>query len=278
MLGDAIFETVRVYEGSPFRLDAHLGRLRRSAEQLGIPVPLELDAEVAALLSEAIGGSPLNAGMGGVEQAEEAGNVRMRITLSRGVGAAHGLAVVPGGMPTLVLSLAPVSATGAAERSRGINAIWSESRRNEKSASAGHKTTAFLDSILELRRALELGAGECVFLDSSGHLSEASASNIFLYDGEALITPALGCGCLPGITRSVVMDLARELSIRVEERVVETEELEIATESFLTSSIREIVPLVQIGSRAVGDGVPGPVTLALQSRYRDKVAEECRSA
>jgi branched-chain amino acid aminotransferase len=159
-------------------------------------------------------------------------------------------------------------------RDQGITAIIAESRRNELSASAGHKTTGFVDAILELARARENGAGECIFLDTQGHVSEGSTSNIFLYDGETLLTPALACGALPGITRSAVLELARRMSVPCEERAIEKEELFLAGEAFFTSSVVEIVPLVRVNEFTIGAGRPGELTKALISGYGSLVAAE----
>ncbi len=258
-LGDAIFETVRVYGGKPFRLQQHLERLRRSALHMAIPIPAKIGAEIDSVLAKSA--------------ALRIPDARLRITLSRGVAAAPGLAVAEGMQPTLVLTVDPI-ATPARTSIEGITAVMAKSRRNEQSATAGHKTVAFADAILELSRARESGAADCVFLDTQGHISEASTSNVFVYDGESLITPALSCGALPGITRSCVLELASRMAVPIEERMIEKDELPLGLEAFLTSSVREIVPLVRIDGLGIGGGRTGDLTAELVRRYRELVVAE----
>jgi branched-chain amino acid aminotransferase len=205
------------------------------------------------------------------------GDCTLRITLSRGDALGPGLSTSLARGPTVAISLQPLQATrrNAAE-GIGINIVVAASRRNEKSATAGHKTISCADSVLELARAQAAGADDCIFLDTEGHVSEGSASNVFVYDGDVLATPALACGALPGITRAVVIELARKMSISVEERAVEKEELLLAREAFLTSSVRELVGLAGIdGWRLAERGRGfGSVTGELSRAYNAKVLEE----
>jgi branched-chain amino acid aminotransferase len=254
-LGDGLFETLRVYRGRPFLLDEHLARLRRSAEHLRIGVPSTIGSEIAEVLRA------------GGEQGTTAGDCALRITLSRGVASGPGLALGLAQNPTVVVSLYALAERDPSLLREGISAVVATSRRNERAATAGHKMLAFGDAVLELAWAQESGAHDCVFLDSQGHVSEASAANVFLFDGEVLATPALSCGVLPGVTRAAIMDLARRLSVDVQERVVEKEELLLAREAFLTSSVREVVPLVQIDGHRLGRGRVGVLTQALAQAY-----------
>jgi branched-subunit amino acid aminotransferase/4-amino-4-deoxychorismate lyase len=127
--------------------------------------------------------------------------------------------------------------------------------------------------MLEARQA---GADDVLFLDTAGHCSEASSSNLFLRTGEMLVTPPLTCAALPGITRALVFALARAQGLAVEERICELDELHAADEAFLTSSLRGIAPLVRVAGRAIGSGAPGDVTRRLRAAYLALLAEECR--
>jgi branched-chain amino acid aminotransferase len=118
------------------------------------------------------------------------------------------------------------------------------------------------------------GADEALFLDTAGHLAEGAASNLFLVAGGALWTPPLSCGVLPGITRAVVIELAAAAGIPVREEPLAPAALRDATEAFLTSSLRELVPVVAIGDDPVGDGRPGPLTLRLLELYRRQVCAD----
>ena len=261
-LGDAIFETLRIYNGKPFRLQQHLSRMRASAAFMGLTVPAEIDAEIDSVVAEAAAIDVLDA--------------RLRITLSRGEVAAPGIA--PPGLtdarPTLVLAMDPIGRAGRISKD-GIAAVLAQSRRNERGATAGHKTVGFADAIVEMRRAQALGAEDCVFLDTQGHVAELSASHVFLYDGEVLLTPPLSCGVLPGITRAVVIELAARRGVAVEERAVEASELFLSREVFLTSSIREVVPLASVDGRKLRRSDAGDFTRAIGESYRQLVLAEC---
>jgi branched-chain amino acid aminotransferase len=263
-LGDAIFETLRVYRGTPFRLNDHLNRMKHSADHLHIPLPGEINREITAVLDDGRAAGMFE------------GDCTLRITLSRGDAPGPGLSTSLAGGATMAISLQPLRAPREKAGGNGINVVVAASRRNERSATACHKTVSCADSVLELARAQAAGADDCIFLDTEGHVSEGSASNVFVYDGDVLATPALACGALPGITRAVVMELARKMSISVEERTVEKEELLLAREAFLTSSVRELVALAEIDGWQLGEGGGGMgwVTRELSRAYNDKVVEE----
>jgi branched-subunit amino acid aminotransferase/4-amino-4-deoxychorismate lyase len=133
---------------------------------------------------------------------------------------------------------------------------------------------------MELRSARERAervggaqVDDCIFLDTAGHVSEATASNVFIHYGDALVTPAAGCGALPGITRKAVLDIAATMGIRTEERVVEPEELRLAGEVFLTSSLRGIASVGTIEGQRTPAPAPGSLTLELQARLSRIVSE-----
>jgi branched-chain amino acid aminotransferase len=159
---------------------------------------------------------------------------------------------------------------------RGISAHVASGRRNERAMTAGHKTLAYTDAVAALAEARAAGADEALFLDTEGHLSEATASNVFVVAGGALLTPPLSCGALPGITRAAVLRLAAELGAEAaDDRPLDADALRAAEEAFLTSSVRELVPLVRVGGEPLGRGAPGPVTARLLAAYRALVAREC---
>jgi branched-chain amino acid aminotransferase len=139
---------------------------------------------------------------------------------------------------------------------------------------AGLKTLAYTDSVLALAEARRAGADEAIFLDTEGHCSEATASNLFAVVGDTLVTPPVSCGALPGITRAAVIELARGLEIEVAERPLSPDELRAAREAFLTSSLREIAPLVRVGDGPIGLGVPGSTTRELTRAYAALVRRE----
>lgn len=256
-LGDGLFETMRAQEGVIFRLDAHLDRLCAGARLLEIPLPDGLREHVAAAAR----------GKGAYR------NASVRLTVSRGA-APPGLAppVIP--QPTVVVGVHPVVRPRVPEP---IVAAMARGRRNEYAGTAGVKTLAYTESVVALAQARAAGAADAIFLDTSGHVCDATASNLFAVIDGTLVTPPRSCGVLPGITRAAILELARTLGIAAVEREIAEPELALASEIFLTSSIREIAPVVRIATTAVGSGQLGHITVRMVEAYRALVRLECVS-
>lgn len=259
-LADGLFETMRSYGGVIFRLDDHLARLERGANALRLFVPPQLHAMVLNTLRTA------------VDQGLRDASVRL--TVSRGPGA-PGVAPPPDAQPTVVIAVHPLPPFPASLYGDGLSAATAVGRRNEHAVTAGLKTLSYTDAMVALADARASGNDDAIFLDTAGHLSEATSSNLFLVVDGTLVTPPLECGVLPGITRAAVLDIAGERSLGTEERQLHPEELHDADEAFLTSSVREIVPLVRVDGRLIGDGAPGEVTRTLMAAYAERVWAEC---
>ncbi len=241
LFGDGIFETCKVVDGTPFALTRHLARLRASAERVGIAVPWS-DSDLRATCAKVVGAALVGSA--------DADIGRLRITVTAG-SAAHG---VPRGElpPTLVVTTGPT--TRWAPTARVVTADWA---LNERSPVAGAKTTSRLEYVLELDDARRRGADEAVLANTVGALAEGTATNVFLVLDGALVTPSLATGCLPGITRALVLEL-----VDVEERDDLTlDHLRSADEAFLTSSTRDVHPVAEVDGRALG-AAPGPRTAA----------------
>jgi len=262
-LADGLFETMRAYGGTIFRLAAHLERLRRGTLSLGIPFPATLDASVAHALRWAADTGLRDA--------------TVRVTVSRGAGA-PGVAPPADAEPTAVVAVHPLPHFPSALYDRGIAAHVASGRRNEHAQTAGLKTLAYTDAVAALAEARQAGAADAIFLDTQGHLSETTSSNLFLMRDGTLVTPPLSCGVLPGITRGVVLELTAGTLLPCEESVATLDDLHRASEAFLTSSVREIVPLARVGEYALGDGEPGPVTRRVMAAYAECVRRECERA
>jgi branched-chain amino acid aminotransferase len=259
-LADGLFETMRVYGGVIFRLDAHLARLERGASALRLFVPPSLRAMVQNTLRSA------------VDQGLRDASVRL--TVSRGPGA-PGVAPPPDAHPTVVIAIHPLPPFPASLYGEGLSASTATGRRNEHAVTAGLKTLSYTDAMVALAEARAGGNDDAIFLDTAGHLAEATSSNLFIVHDGTLLTPPASCGVLPGITRETVLALAAERSVAVDERPLEPEELHDAVEAFLTSSVREIVPLVRVDGRLIGDGSPGELTRELMAAYSQRVWAEC---
>jgi branched-chain amino acid aminotransferase len=255
-LADGCFETMRAYSGILFRLDAHLARLACAADRLSIPVPPHLDETV----SEAV--RVLH---------DARANAAVRLTLTRGVGA--GIASARGAPPTTVLVIDRLPMWPSHTYSRGLSAHVAVGRRNEFAPTAGLKTLSYTDAILALMAARQRGVDEALLCDTEGHLSEGSASNVFLVIRGVVHTPPEACGALPGITRGAVLEILRCLEIPVKDTPVPREALEAADEVFLTSSLREIAAVTTVDNRPIGSGRVGPTTVSVVEAYTALVAE-----
>jgi branched-chain amino acid aminotransferase len=254
-LADGIFETMRAYGGTIFRLNDHMARLSRGAERLGLPRP----AHLAETLSTAMR-----------ELRDARADAVVRLTVSRGPGR-HGLAPTRGESPTVVLTAQELTVFKTS-----IGVRTASGRRNEYAMSAGIKTLSYTDNVLALLEATAKGGEDAIFLDTGGHVSEATASNVFLVKNDAVHTPPLSCGAFPGITRAVVIELLDGLDVEVtHDEPVTPAELAEADEVFLTSSIREIAPVDTIDGRTLA--APGPVTTAVMGAFAAHVQVERES-
>lgn len=256
--GDSVYETLRTYGGRPFLLDRHLARLRNSAARLGIQIPLT-DEGFAARLKELL-----------ARAANPESYIRFIVT--RGVGdITYNFDRVKG--PTVVLAVKPYEPLPERHYQEGIPVILSSIRRNHPQAlDPGIKSCNLLNNILAVREAQAKGALEPILLNQAGDVAEGASANVFLVKAGGLLTPPLEAGILPGITRMVVLELARQLGLATREDTVRVPELLAADEVFLTSTLKELAPIRHIDGRQVGNGKPGPVTLRLLRAYREYAA------
>lgn len=257
-LGDGCFETMRAYEGVIFRLDDHLERLAQTAHTLRIPLPPHLDETVSDALRT----------LRSIE-----GDAAVRLTVSRGVGA--GVAPTTGAPPTSVLLVGhlPAFPGSRSAESEGLAIRLARGRRNEFSATAGLKTLDYVDAVVALGEARAAGADDALMLDTAGHVSEGTSSNVFVVFRGVVHTPPLSCGVLPGITRRTVLEILAGADIPVDESPIPAVALDRCDEVFLTSSLREIAAVGSIDGRRVGSRVARPVTHHVQDAYRRLVTE-----
>lgn len=254
LYGDAVFEVLRTYGGRPFALGEHIARLRRSAERVFIEVPLG-DEELGREVETAIAAS-------GNEESY------VRIVVTRGSGP---LSLDPGTAerPLRVVLVEPVVPPPREAYANGIAVVLVHTRRAvDETAAAGAKVTNYLANLLALHEAKTRGAQEALVVDAHGHVVEGATSNVFVVAGGRLATPPEAAGILAGITRAHILGAARALGVPVDERALTPEDLWRADEVFITSSIRELLPVVSVDGRPVGAAVPGPVARALHRRFR----------
>lgn len=255
LYGDGLFETLRVYGGRPFMLAEHISRLTAGAAVLGFAEALNPD-DLKSAVEQTISAN-------GIED----GSVRLTVARGRGPG----LYPVETDPPTVLVTVRAGTPYAPELYARGFRAVLVSFPRNERSPLVFVKSLNFLENILGKKEAVASGADEGLFLNTAGHLCEGTVSNLFLLEQDTVLTPAVSSGLLPGITRAIVLQVAREAGFRVEECAVRPDRLFTASEAFLTNSLLEVMPLVTIGGRPVGTGRPGPAAQLLREQYRKAV-------
>ncbi len=257
LFGDAVFEVLRVYERLPFAIDEHLARLARSLDGLAIMPSFAL-ADLRAEIHEAV-------------RALDRTDAYVRVMVSRGEGALHLDPRRALGPSTRVVIAAPLLPLPP-ELYAGVSiATVRAERPTDHTKAEGAKVAAYVSNLLALQVAQSRGAYEAAFVGADGSISEGHSSNLFVVDRGVLVTPPLESGILGGITRRLVLDEARSDGVPIVERLIFARDFERADEAFLTSSLREVVPITSIDGVSIASGRVGPVTTRLHARYRSRV-------
>lgn len=248
LYGDGVYETIRSYGEKIFMRDQHLARLRRSADAIGVTIPKR---DWPSLLHESMERN----GVG-----NDGRDAYIRITISRGTGDI-GLDPALCPTPTVVIMTKPLKPPPPERYRTGVSLIVAHTRRNLPSALDPQiKATNFLNNIQAKREAIAAGAFDSVLLNWEGHLTECTVSNLFFVQSGCLCTPALSCGILDGITRGIILSLAREAGIPVNEGRFTAEALMAAEECFLSNTTMEVMPATQLNGQPIGHGMPGSLT------------------
>ncbi|UCH37784.1 MAG: branched-chain-amino-acid transaminase [Candidatus Bathyarchaeota archaeon] len=251
LYGDGVFEGIRAYNGYVFKLDEHVKRLYESAKAIELRIPLSMNEFKEAILST-IRKNTLQ-------------DSYIRVVVTRGRG---DLGLDPRKCPKPTVIIIASYMTPLYE---GLNAtaVIASTRRNALTAlNPMIKSLNYLNNILAKIEANKAGTNEAIMLNQNGTISEGTGDNVFIVSGGAVITPPPAAAILKGITRETAIQLAREEMIEVSEREITVHELISADEAFLTGTAAEIAPLVQVDSKAIGDGTPGPVTMRLIERFK----------
>ena len=257
LYGDGIYETMRAYHGTLFLLDKHLVRLKHSADAISLKLPLPLD-KIGHALKETL-------------KANKLSDVYVRIQISRGPGEI-GLDPALCSAPTMVIVAKPFKDYPSEYYERGVSIAIVNTRRNHPLAlDPSIKGTNFLNNILAKIESIRVGAYEGIMLNWEGFVAEGTISNIFFVKSGVLYTPDLKTGILEGVTRGLVLELARKENVTVKESLIQPEQLRGADECFITNSTIEIMPVTTVDGRPVGDEKPGPVTAALRQAYKNEV-------
>jgi branched-chain amino acid aminotransferase len=255
LYGEGIYETMRTYHGRPFLFDRHMRRLRRSARMIDLPLPFS-DEELAAQIRTT------------QDAAKLGGEAYIRVLVTRGVGElTYDLKATP--HPSIVIIVKPQIDPPADAYEKGVRVVIVDIVRNHPATvNPMIKSNNLMNSALAMQQALRSNAFEGVMRNYKGELTECTTSNLFIVNNNVALTPPLEAGLLPGITREFLFDVGKDVGVEVAETVLGDEDLFRADEAFLTSTTRELVPIVTVNDRMIGNGRPGPVTWKLLNAFR----------
>ena len=259
LLGDGVFETLRAYGGTVFRLGAHLARLRDSAEFLRLPFG-HSDEEIESAIAELL-------------RRNDCPDAYVRVTVTRGTGA-KGLRLDGDVTPTVLIQARTLQEYPPELYRHGVRLIVSKLSQNSGSPLPRHKTLSYLLYLLARQEAVDASAHGAILLNEKGQVTEEAAANLFLVRGGEIVTPPVHCGLLPGITRAAVVELAGAHGIPLHERSAAAGELFESDEVFLTNTLMEVLPVRSVDRRPVGTRTPGPVTERIRALYRQAVRDE----
>jgi branched-chain amino acid aminotransferase len=255
LYGEGIYETMRTYHGRPFLFDRHMRRLRRSARMIDLPLPFS-DEELAAQIRTTQDAATLD------------GEAYIRVLVTRGIGElTYDLKATP--HPSIVIIVKPQIDPPADAYEKGVRVVIVDIVRNHPATvNPMIKSNNLMNSALAMQQALRSNAFEGVMRNYKGELTECTTSNLFIVNNNVALTPPLEAGLLPGITREFLFDVGKDVGVEVAETVLGDEDLFRADEAFLTSTTRELVPIVTVNDRMIGSGRPGPVTWKLLNAFR----------
>lgn len=260
LYGDGVFEGIRAYNGRVFRLDEHLARLYRSARALVLDPGLTLKQMETAVLETL--------------RANKLRDAYIRLVVTRGTG---DLGLDPKKCPkATVFIIADKIALYPEEcYTKGLEVNTVSTRRNSSQAvNPNIKSLNYLNNILAKIEAGLSGVREAIMLSLEGYVAECTGDNIFYIKGNRLVTPTTAAGALEGITREVVMQIAPSQGLVVEEKLFTPFDLFTADEVFLTGTAAEVIPVIRIDARTIGDGAPGPKTRRLIDAFRKLTQRE----
>ena len=254
LYGDGVFEGLRAYRGMVFRLAEHIVRLYESAKAIWLEIPMSPEAMCDAV-NEAVRVNKIDDGY-------------IRLVVTRGAGTL-GLDPNRCSDPQVIIIADAISLYPKELYEKGLEIVTVSVQRTHPAAlNPRIKSLNYLNNILAKIEGLQAGCIEALMLNHKGEVAECTGDNIFLVRGGVLSTPPLDAGILGGITRAAVIQLAREAGIEVLEIALTKHDVYIADECFLTGTAAEVIPVVRVDSRAIGDGKPGPVTRDLNERFK----------
>ena len=268
LYGEGVYEVLRTYDGEPFLFDRHMHRLRASAGLIRLALPFD-DHEFDVRIRDTMAA----AGLG-----TEGREAYIRVLVTRGIGE---ISYDPNGCPTpsvVIIVKQHVDAPASAYSDGVTVSLVSVLRNHPGSVSPIIKSNNLLNNALGQQEALRKGAFEAVMRNYRGEIAECSQSNIFIVKDGVALTPPIDAGLLVGLTRNYLMEVAAGIGVPMREQVIQETDLLGADEAFLTSTTRELVPIVRVDSHVIGSGKPGPISRRLLDAFRASVRRQSAAA
>ena len=259
LYGDGIFEGIRFYNGRVFRMEEHMERLWESARSICLDIPISRQEMDEALL-ETIRQNDLRDGY-------------VRLIVTRGVGNL-GLNPAQCKRPSIIIIATTIALYPEELYERGLTVVTVPTRRmGSATLNPAIKSLNYLNNVLARIEANLSDADEALMLNDAGNIAECTADNVFVVKRGQIMTPPITAGALRGITRSVVFDIAAELGIKISEPELTRHDLYIADEAFLTGTAAEVIPMIKVDGRTIGNGTPGEITNRTIARFRELTRE-----
>jgi len=257
--GAGLFETMRADFGKVFRLTEHVDRMLNSAAKLGLPIerpdlPLTRDFDELIRRNNLV-------------------TARLRMTVT--VGDLHPATQADRPSLTVCVTAADLQPPPPELLSRGMSVLITTFTQSNADPMAGHKTIAYLPRLLALRSAQKFGCSEAFWFTPQNYLAEGCISSVFVVRGGALFTPPLNTPVLPGVSRSVVLEIARAEGIPAEEKTLNINDVLDADEIFITNSSLQVAPVCRVEKKEIGTGRPGPMTARVRAAFQEVVRREC---
>jgi branched-chain amino acid aminotransferase len=253
LYGDGVFEGIRVYDGKVFELEAHVRRLFESARAIRLPIPMAKD--------------PLMEAVQTTVQANQVADGYIRLVVTRGVGTL-GLNPFTCQRGMLFIIADKIQLYPEELYEKGMSVISATTVRNHPLALPPQvKSLNYLNNILAKIEALDSDVPEAIMYNHEGYVAEATGDNVFVVKNNIVYVPPVEAGSLEGITRAVVIRLARQEGLEIVEKNLTRYDLYVCDEFFLTGTAAEVIGVVEIDGRPIGDGTPGPITRLLREKF-----------
>ncbi len=260
LYGDGVFEGIRSYDGLIFKLTEHLLRLYESAKSIGLSIPISLPELTQAIIRTL--------------KANQLKDAYIRLVVTRGAGDL-GLDPAKCPSPTIIIIADKITLYPEEYYKNGLELITASTRRSiPEAVNPQIKSLNYLNNILAKIEATNSGVMEAIMLNQNGYLVECSGVNIFVVKKEQILTPPCFLGALKGITRDTIIELARKEKMEVREEIMTRHDLFNSDESFLTGTAAEIIPVVKVDGRSIGNGKPGKITARLLNGFRQLTKTE----